>query len=442
MTAAICCSLGTLAMTPAKTGEILNPQISTAQISAQTYKPSLPEEAKAKLAPFNTIQDLAGEYEWSNTSLLSYSRPNSVEMVASDALVVDDKIQINLYLPYVTITSPLIATVDLEAGTFTIENMQELGYDKDGQVFFYLKDAIWNDETGEGEVLPGASDQASVTGIIQDNTITFPEKSIWAVGDPETEETVGAWIMTNNNVFIGGTQPVGDPNEGWTSIGMATLQDGWVLPRFKIDQTDPANWYQVELQQNDEDPNTYRLVDPYHGDFPAKEYNMCDQIGYIQFNVADPENVVFDAVEAGFANYGLLGISKFYCINQLRLWANVMEMEPSVVAEWGLSYTRFEDGIVILPTGNIDEDGWANDACFGIQGDPCGGMGWLNGLEPANMAAKIFFPGALNGVDEISKSDSAKTEYFDLQGMPLSSPSKGQLIIRKQGNKTSKILFR
>ena len=47
--------------------------------------------------------------------------------------------------------------------------------------------------------------------------------------------------------------PNANPNEGWTSVGEATFQDGWVLTAFGVDQTLAENHYKVELQQNDAD---------------------------------------------------------------------------------------------------------------------------------------------------------------------------------------------
>ena len=40
-----------------------------------------------------------------------------------------------------------------------------------------------------------------------------------------------------------------------------------------------------------------------------------------------------------------------------------------------------------------------------------------------------------------SGADNAPTEYFDLYGRRVQSPSKGQLLITRQGTKTSKIIF-
>ncbi|MDE7388475.1 MAG: hypothetical protein K2M97_04400, partial [Muribaculaceae bacterium] len=81
-------------------------------------------------------------------------------------------------------------------------------------------------------------------GTFDGTTLSFPTFDCLTYGDEE-----GFWIF---DYAIAMTKvipedPNKDPNEGWTSLGNATFQDGWLLPAFSIDQTDSANWYEVEL---------------------------------------------------------------------------------------------------------------------------------------------------------------------------------------------------
>lgn len=57
---------------------------------------------------------------------------------------------------------------------------------------------------------------------------------------------------------------------------------------------------------------------------------------------------------------------------------------------------------------------------------------------------KVEVPFALpgsTGIDAI-EAENAPVEYFNLQGMPVSNPAPGQFVIRRQGNKTSKVIIR
>ncbi|MDE7388397.1 MAG: hypothetical protein K2M97_03985, partial [Muribaculaceae bacterium] len=196
-------------------------------------------------------------------------------------------------------------------------------------------------------------------------------------------------ILTNPNV---------DPNEGWTSLGNATFQDGWLLPCFGIDQTDSANWYEVELQQNDATPTTYRLVDPYKGNAPLAEINEATGHGYIEFSVADPDHVTFSLTDAGFASERN-GFSKFYCYNSLSLYTFYYPnlSTEQIVSALGdqIPYSTYKDGVVTISSTIVDGK-YSNDASFGDQDDPTGGYGWTGSdKNPANMEARIIFPGTV-----------------------------------------------
>lgn len=44
-------------------------------------------------------------------------------------------------------------------------------------------------------------------------------------------------------------------------------------------------------------------------------------------------------------------------------------------------------------------------------------------------------------VDNIEISDTAECEYYDLNGRRLLNPASGQIVIKRQGNKTTKIVL-
>lgn len=332
----------------------------------------------------------------------------------------------------------LNATFDANAGTLTIPNMQDLGTDSYGdQNYFYIK-GIDDDYN----VLDGASAQAATVGVIKGDVITFPTFDIWAIGDPDNED-LGWWLLTYTNVLTKQTpeDPDKDPNEGWTSMGEATLMDGWVMTCFGFDQKDPENWYTVELQKNNENENIYRLVEPYKGNCPLAQYNQSTKRGYIQFDVTDPDHVVFDVVDAGFA-YAAAGLNSVYCYNKLGFYvAYYEESAETVVAVMGdeMPYTTFKDGVISL--GSIetyDDDGNAiteYDACFGTNGAN-GAYGWIdNDDNSINMEAKIWFPGvtpSLGEDDAIKEITAAEGEevIFNLRGQRINNATVPGIYIR------------
>lgn len=228
----------------------------------------------------------------------------------------------------------------------------------------------------------------------------------------------------------------------WKEIGLAVFQDGWVLPAFSFDQTDRANWYEVPLEQNENVPSQYRLVDPYHLG-PAAEYNTSNTKGYITFDVSDPDHVLFLKSDAGFA-LPSFGITRFYCYNQLGSLYETFYLQgmtvADIIAEYGadIPFTTFKDGVVSLSGANTSE-GYLYDANFGYQAAQAGGYQWSyeDGSTP-NMVASITFPSA--GVESIFGSDNSEPVYYNLQGVRIASPEKGQLVIERRGNKAIKVV--
>ncbi len=239
--------------------------------------------------------------------------------------------------------------------------------------------------------------------------------------------------------------PAINPNEGWTSLGNATFVDPWVsVPYFLSPDERP---YEVELQQNNENPDLYRLVDPYRGNYPmvADNVSFADH-GYIQFNISDPDHVTFDHVEAGCSNPAWY-TSKFYCYNTLSWKAMNSGLTPAeVVAQEGdnIPYTTYKDGVVKIGCKSVkNADGTEStvyDARYGTHWAPLGGQQWENeDGSIADMNGSITFPG-FNGIESVDADNSNAPEiYYNLQGFPVANPEKGLFIVRK-GNKTVKMI--
>lgn len=289
----------------------------------------------------------------------------------------------------------------------------------------------------------GSLNPQSYTVTYADGKITFPADHglSWVAYTDENYSQRGGYLEVFDILELtkgsGGNADQGN----WTSIGNATFMDGWVCPGFDIDQTNPANHYEVELQQNDDNKNLYRLVDPYKGKSPVAQYNESTKTGYIQFDVTDPDHVVFAAVEAGFANEEQ-GISKFYCLNTLAYAMGYFQVSADeVISQLGnqLPYTTFKDGVVTLSAMPSTEYRYINDACFGIQGDIYGGYSWIDNNDLSfNMATAIYFPGtAINSI--AADEADAPVRYFNLQGIEIAQPAPGQVVIRQQGTKAAKI---
>ena len=166
--------------------------------------------------------------------------------------------------------------------------------------------------------------------------------------------------------------------------------------------------------------------------------------------MTDPDHVLFEVLEAGFATDRLLasmgGLQKLYCYNMLTLFSRLYGAEPSqIIQDMGatLNYTTFKDGVVSL--GNRVKAGdLENDACIGIQGAMIYGAQWSNSEgKTRDMSATITFPPAGSGVENVvAEATEAPAEFFDLHGRRLANPAPGTLVIRRCGAQVDKVIVR
>lgn len=305
-----------------------------------------------------------------------------------------------------------------------------------------------------GDYLPYST--CSATFSPSTGEITFPEHSV--IAWPDTEMTYNEYctyfaarydvISAEQISSDTGNGDGGDTDGDWTNLGDALFMDGWVLPMLGIDQTIEANQWNVPLQQNTTNTNIYRLVDPYHvAGTAANAANLSNNIGYIEFDVTDPEHVLFNKVEAGFAyNDPREGEKKFnelYCVNHLRAQVSKLgiadEDIPSRLATLKLTtiFTTFENGVVYLGGEDLYGDGWLSyDAHFGTESKTdCNGIWYGSDDRPLNMTARIVFPGydLETGINKVEKDDMV-VRYFNLQGVEVKNPENGIYIMRKGGN--------
>ena len=225
----------------------------------------------------------------------------------------------------------------------------------------------------------------------------------------------------------------------WNDVGMAKLTDGWLQPGMGYDQYE--NVYEVPLQQKDGNENLYRLVNPYKRG-PLATSNKYIGDGYIGFDVSDPDHVVFIASNAGYSDGE--DVFAFFCYNYLGMLATSYpqySLAEIIDLQDGYNpWTTFKDGKVSL-TSMQGNRGPIYDANFGYQFFSYGGMVWSTQTGgTVDMNSYIEFPGA--GVEGIEFDENAPVEYFNLQGVRVTNPEAGQLLIKRQGAKTAKVIVK
>lgn len=101
----------------------------------------------------------------------------------------------------------------------------------------------------------------------------------------------------------------------------------------------------------------------------------------------------------------------------------------------GLAYSSLENNVISI-----------RNTYFGITGEQLAGYWWQTsaGESAPHPVGTVTLPDGWNefsGIESVAGDDvNAPVKYYNLQGIELAAPVKGQLVIKKQGNKTVKFI--
>lgn len=148
--------------------------------------------------------------------------------------------------------------------------------------------------------------------------------------------------------YVGGSGPV------WNSLGMGQYTEGFVCCRFNVQ---PVS-YAVEVQECEDKPGLYRMVNPYGEAYPYNQAGDWDTSKdyYLEINAEDPEGVYIEAQKLGFDwGYGMFSASSYAYM----LMANY-DLETIKAAGY---CGKLQDGVITFPTQGLlvtmeSDDGW------------------------------------------------------------------------------------
>lgn len=422
-----------------KSLNLIKEQVSPESLSALKKAPAKAGEA----------QTIDGDYVFTlddsyfQTGAGVIEEDGTLEVVQEGILMIDSEYFMSeVYAAYDQATGAITFT-SYELGPVQLQN---------GAVYYVqFEPGVFNWDTGEIDV-----QGYTVTYDAEKKLVQFPADHNfgWRAYTDDTYTKSAGYFDLFDVLSFDGSEPA-DPNIGWEDWGEAKFQDGWLLPCFGIDQTLAENQYMVKMQKSTENPGWFRLVNPYKGNCPIAEYNESEKDGFITFDVSDPDHVYFLPDDpAGFA-LAALGVTKFYPYNALTYYCMLYGVAPDELVEvFGedMIYSTYKDNVLTVSSyfnESIDPEtntviGWENDACFGIQGQVASGYGWINEDEESlNMETKIFFDASKAGVsDIISEPVTGAKEFFNLQGVRVANPAKGNVYIVRQGDKATKQYIR
>jgi len=147
----------------------------------------------------------------------------------------------------------------------------------------------------------------------------------------------------------------------WKSLGMATYTEDALGPLYMQEGDDINDYivtYEVEIQENADDPGMYRLVNPYGAAYPFNEEGDWDTSRdyYFEINATDPDGVWFDAQEMG-VDWG----DGVFTIYSMAAYYMTKGYDLETIKANGFCGT-LKDGVITFPVQGIlcalGENGW------------------------------------------------------------------------------------
>lgn len=182
--------------------------------------------------------------------------------------------------------------------------------------------------------------------------------TVVAVGLDEEDEEVCKQAYSFNYKSVQGA-----PVEKWNSIGYCEYTDVLMPFFFGLDY----DIFDVEIQESEETPGLYRLVDPYKD--IAEAYSRAGMTyasgkHYITVNATNPERVYIITSELGigYPDYGQLLLTS-------EAYLNLGDYSEDLIAQVGL-FGKLEDGEITFPTATLLTTGEKLSSWYYANTDP------------------------------------------------------------------------
>lgn len=235
----------------------------------------------------------------------------------------------------------------------------------------------------------------------------------------------------------------------WNKVkAPAVFVDAYFTHLFTMDgvnSLDPNDFpYEVELHQDATNPNRFRLWKPFTNEnYLLAEINETEYEGQIVFDITDPDHVVIEAgMPAGFNDgdneyylYGLLGW-QIYGFGAKYDPAQHWDLIIDFMIENGQTFETYDDA---TRTVTIETPRFGMGDCesaYSWRNQPCPATITL----PEDLTTDGAFEAGVEGIEV--DNNNAPIELYNLQGVRVSNPTRGTIVIRKQGTSVSKVLVR
>lgn len=430
----------------AKIQEMAISQNSEVLSAKKNVKSNVNRQGKKVTSP----QDLLGSYvmhfglaNFSSIEAPGYITPYFVQGDSDNEIIIKQ-------MPFSD--ADIVAYVDMAKGTFTI-NKQDLFYaSAEGKMCFFQPLIATIDEN-EGTISYADGDKLVMyfdeDGFIEEGSLKLKNGSSFAV----TTFSGFGWMVSENSGYWGVRALRFEPVEwfdfgasSWTNAGEAQVTDDFMVHMFK-DSTPVQSTAGTFVKVGDN--NIIALRNPYSNGKWTQMNGRPDAEGFYVVDITFPdcvptslytlngfwytdEDADGNEIEEGAAAYneeGTMVTLDGYTAEEVYDEYSVIEVECST----------FDKATRTLTLRNL----W-----FGTNTSPLDRYGFVASKNPDG-TVKEWYPCTvefvlpdMSGVNEVEFDANAPVKYFNLQGMEIANPAKGQVVIKTQGKKAEKIVVR
>lgn len=410
--------------------------MSQADMTVRTYAEST-EEAVAGTEAISSIADLEGLYKWNSEGhLKAAGKEGPLQGTILSKQASDNSL---LFSGFAWGAQAVEFTVNLDDMVIVTNANQVTGINANENVYFYIYQVTTN---SEGKYVKTKVNNARGT-IDANGNITFPDDIWFGWSDPANEAENSYFELRSHNKFT--RQPFNTPEnlDGYTKIGDGKFTDGWFNPVLRLQNIPEIKDVTVACWKNNTNGKVILIENPYAdqkwADIKLRE---GDGKGYIIFDTTLPELVTIlplvdcgmktDDSEQGQAPGTV--ITTYYPYNEEGMRVFNGEDPEEILEEYQMGE---------IPTSAVKGNKVTFlNLFFGLTEAPVGAYWWTK--DESERVATVELPEGWNegGVEGVYVDGTEDVRYYNLQGVEIAAPVKGQLTIKKEGNKAVKFFAR
>ena len=335
-------------------------------------------------------------------------------------------------------------TVDQKSGKIRIADNQNSGIHQGDSVYLYCYSVTVNQDSRYIKKRV----EAAYGDVMEDGTIKFPcldpdtreGEEIWfGMATPEGESDNNFICLYGWNKFMPTSYNTPADLSDYHYIGDGVFTDGWFNPLLRKQGKPEIKDVTCRIWRSNSVSTRYLVEDPY-GDERWKSSGLkaMNKKGYLMFDTMNPKCVIIvPLVSSGMMmaentdKEENARLSEYYLMNDEGHWFYIYGDDiDEVIGEFDdpeVPASSVEGNMVTFRNLSLGKTG-AISECK-----------WWGSYQDN---ATLLMPEGWAGISDIEADVSASPRYFNLQGMEVSNPEPGSIVIRKTGSKTEKIIFR